>query len=596
MPWSSEQLGDLLLQLQGHGGDLTEVEVKLGAGGVPNLGETLCAFGNMPNGGTIIVGLDERAGFAVAGVSEPAALEASIASQARNGILPPLQVTFEEADVDGAVLVIATVNGLPSDQRPCRYGGKAYLRQADGDYVMSEQEIQQILALRQRPRHDAAAIEGTTIADLDDELLHNFLTTARSTSRRLSTQADEEVLRRKAVLAPDGKRLTLAGLYALGSYPQQFLPSLSITAAVQLDPRSGQRTKDLVHLDGPIPALLEGAMEWVQRNTRTAIRFGPDGHGHDETEIPMVAVRELVANALVHRDLGAHTQSKRVELRLRDDQLIIANPGGLYGVSREQLGTDGGKSAVNEYLYDLCKLTRTSSGTRVIEGEGGGIREVQRALRSANMRPPTFIDKGVSFTVLVPRHALLATDDITWLRETPAAASLSDVQRQIVTSMRHGQTWTNSLVRREFSPIDSIQARSELQGLVTAGLAQTTGRRAQTAYSIRPEFSAAPLGTSAPHVVVRPPHIANQPEQDALPIPEPSRGPGPDISRNAPVVWEALGDEPTTLDQIVQRAGLTESQTRYALRTMVDAGFVSVRGGQGVRGTVYSRRLPIPGA
>ncbi|SDB95443.1 ATP-dependent DNA helicase RecG [Raineyella antarctica] len=549
----------------------------------------------MPNGGTIIVGLDERAGFATVGVSEPAALEASIASQARNGISPPLQVAFEEAEVDGAVLVVATVNGLPSDQRPCRYGGKAYLRQADGDYVMSEQEVQQILALRQRPRHEAVAIDGTTLADLDDELLHNFLTTARSTSRRLSTQADEDVLRRKAVLAPDGKKLTLAGLYALGSYPQQFLPSLSITAAVQLDPRSGQRTRDLVHLDGPVPALLEGAMEWVQRNTRTAIRFGPDGHGHDEAEIPLVAVRELVANALVHRDLGVHTRSKRVELRLRDDQLIIGNPGGLYGVSREQLGTEGGKSAVNEFLYDICKLTRTSSGTRVIEGEGGGIREVQRALRSASMRPPTFIDKGVSFTVLVPRHALLATDDITWLGETKAAAPLSDVQRQIVTSMRHGQTWTNSLVRKEFAPIDSIQARSELRGLVTAGLAQTSGQRAQTTYSIRPEFLAAPPGSPVPHVIVRPPHIADEPDQDTLPIPELSGGPGSHVSRNAPVVWEALGHGPATLDQIMQRAGLSESQTRYALRTMMDAGFVSVRGGQGVKGTLYTRGQAITG-
>ena len=46
-----------------RGDDSTDVEVKLGVGGVPRVGETLCAFGNMPNGGTLIIGLDEANDF-----------------------------------------------------------------------------------------------------------------------------------------------------------------------------------------------------------------------------------------------------------------------------------------------------------------------------------------------------------------------------------------------------------------------------------------------------------------------------------------------------------------------------------------------------
>jgi ATP-dependent DNA helicase RecG len=153
-----------------------------------------------------------------------------------------------------------------------------------------------------------------------------------------------------------------------------------------------------------LPELLENAVAWVERNTFTTVRFGSDGHGRDQDELPLIAVRELIANALVHRDLGPHTETKRVEVRLRADELVMTNPGGLYGVSVQQLGTPAGKSAVNEFLYDICKLVRTSGGNRVIEGEGGGIREVQRALRAANMRPPKFVDQGVRFTVLLPHH------------------------------------------------------------------------------------------------------------------------------------------------------------------------------------------------
>ena len=55
------------------------------------------------------------------------------------------------------------------------------------------------------------------------------------------------------------------------------------------------------------------------------------GHGVDVTEIPMRAVREIVANALVHRNLDAITDSKRVEIRLLQDRLVVTSPGGLWG-------------------------------------------------------------------------------------------------------------------------------------------------------------------------------------------------------------------------------------------------------------------------
>jgi ATP-dependent DNA helicase RecG len=586
---TSESVQELLSFLRERGSDLTEIEVKLGAGGCPTLGPTLCAFGNTPGGGTILIGLDEGDGFSVVGVEDPAMIEQGIASQARTAIAPPVQVSFDEAVIDGSTLVIASVAALPSNQRPCRYQGNAYLRQADGDYVMSEQEIQQILAQRERPRYDALPVDGTSPRDLDQGLVREFLTAAKGSSRRLASVPDEEILRRRAVVAPDGERLTLAGLYALGSYPQQFVPSLSITAAVKLDARTGERTRDLVHLDGPIPDLLEAAMAWVQRNTHTTVRFGADGHGRDESEIPMIAVRELVANALVHRDLGPHTTSKRVELRLADDKLVISNPGGLYGVSRQQLGTPNGKSAVNEFLYDICKLTRTSSGARVIEGEGGGIAEVQRVLRSANLQPPRFIDRGVGFTVLVPRHSLISPTDLEWLTLHDPSGSLTPMQKQILTSMRHGQVWTNSLVRAEFPPIDSIDARSALQALVTAGFATAMGERGQTSYMVADQWKARSDGGAVPAVVMRVPASQQVPEQDALPIGDPGLPPVGEVTRNGPTVLAALANAPRNVSELVEFTGLTANQVRYALSELTASGHVRINGGQGRRDTTYSR-------
>jgi len=408
----------LISRMRAHGGDFTTVEVKRGTGGCPSVSETLCAFGNMPDGGLIVVGLDENHDFEPVGVVDPATIEQGIAAQARSAVVPPVSVSFETVMCDGVRVVVASVAGLPASARPCRVEGRAYLRHADGDYTMSAQEEQQMLAHRDRPRYDAAPVPGTSMDDLDQQLATAFLRNARGSSRRLTDLDDVTVLRRKGVLEGKGTRLTVAGLYALGQYPQQFAPSLAVTAAVVTAPRSPDRLYDLVHLDGPIPDLLDGCVEWIRRNLPSGVRVASDGHNYDHPELPLSALRELVANALVHRDLGPNTQSKRVEIRLRDDRLVISNPGGLWGVSREQLGQPGAKSAVNEYLYDICALTSTSEGARIIEGEGGGIGEVQRTLATWPADPPIFIDKAVSFTAVIMRH-LAMRSSLTPGRDSP---------------------------------------------------------------------------------------------------------------------------------------------------------------------------------
>ncbi|MFT3660851.1 MAG: ATP-binding protein [Gordonia sp. (in: high G+C Gram-positive bacteria)] len=588
MQWTAARLQETLAELRQRGGDRSEIEVKRAAGGTPNLTETLCAFSNMPDGGTIILGVDEGTRFGITGVSRLAELEAGIAGQARTSVDPPAQVSFEYARVDGRDVLITTVAALGRPYRPCVTvkGRRAYLRQADGDYRMSEQEVAQMLALRDRPRYDNLPVPGSSVDDLSTDLVTRFLIEARSSSRRLGNETDEQVLRDKGVLSiTDPGRLTVAGLYALGRYPQSFAPSLSITAAVELPDRTHGRTRDLVHLDGPIPDMLDEAMEWVARNTRRVVRYGPDGHGLDQAEIPMIAVRELIANALVHRDLGPHTQSRRVEIRLRDDYLVISNPGGLWGVSKDQLGTPNGKSAVNEFLYDICKFTRTVEGSRVIEGEGGGIREARLVLRKAGLRPPEFHDSGVGFTAQVSRHALLSDEDLTWLGNIASDAPLSDMQREILASMRSGRQWTNSLVREEFAPIDSREALAVLQGLVSAGLAESVGDRGSTTYRLAPEL-ADDSARTVPAVEV----ITDRTAADTSP-PAPSRS-DTVRSKHEPTILAALDAGPAEgmpRRAIVDVTGLTDSQVAYALRRMEEAGRVVVDGGRGIRTTRYRR-------
>jgi ATP-dependent DNA helicase RecG len=86
---------------------------------------------------------------------------------------------------------------------------------------------------------------------------------------------------------------------------------------------------------------------------------------HDRYAYPLVAFRELIANALIHRDLDGWSAGLAIEVRLRRDRLVITNPGGLYGITVDQLGRDSVTSAAS-HRYKASGLVLTAPGQRAV--------------------------------------------------------------------------------------------------------------------------------------------------------------------------------------------------------------------------------------
>jgi len=160
-------------------------------------------------------------------------------------------------------------------------------------------------------------------------------------------------------------------------------------------------------------------MAWARRNFDTAIVSEPDGTVHDQPAYPLTAFRELVANALVHRDLDHWSAGRAVEVRLRRDRLVISNPGGLYGITADRLGRESVTSARNARLVTICQYVHSpESGLRVIEALATGIPTVTAELQRAGLPPAHYIDTGIGFTVILrpstrrstPRPSLNSTE------------------------------------------------------------------------------------------------------------------------------------------------------------------------------------------
>ena len=214
-----------------------------------------------------------------------------------------------------------------------------------------------------RPAAGRLPVGDATFEDLDAELVDAFV----GSVRRLDPQgrgrfSDRgELLRRSGVLHPDG-RPTVAGVVALGLYPQQWFPRFVIQAAAEPAPGepAAARARNQVTIDGPVPRMLDQAMAWARRTFDTYITVNePDGSVRDRYAYPLAAFRELISNSIIHRDLNPWSAGLATEVRLRRDRLVIGNPGGLYGITVDRLGQDAVTSRPQRPAWSPSASTST---------------------------------------------------------------------------------------------------------------------------------------------------------------------------------------------------------------------------------------------
>lgn len=260
-------------------------------------------------------------------------------------------------------------------------------------------------------------------------------------------------------------------------------------------------------------------------------------------------------------------------MRLDATQLVLTNPGGLYGLTVDRLGQTGVTSPRNGYLVRIGQNVRFGAGLRVVEALASGLPTVLTELQRAGMAPPRFHDQGIRFTVRVPNHTLLGQEDLAWLANLPADTALSDVQRHALVNMRHGAEYSNKGLREAF-PMDSREARAVLAGLVEAGVAEAVGERGRRIYRL------------APSLLDDDDEPADPPQPKMRNDPRTPRVHGARAA-NAERLANLVAAEPRKMAALQDATGLTARQVMYALQLLIDGGRVERVGGQGDRNTVY---------
>lgn len=407
------ELLNLISTIRESKAEFQTVEVKRAQTAAPDkLYDTLSSFSNQNAGGTIVFGLYEKENFSITGVSDVQALQKKVMEQC-NQMEPPVRAVFTCVEIDGKYVVSAEIPPIDISERPCfnKARGRinsSYVRVGDADIPMTEYEIYSYEAYRKKYQDDIRITERADMSSLDNNKLGGYLLRLKENKPNLSQLSDSQIMELMCITR-EGKP-TLSAEMLFGIYPQAFYQQLGIIATATqgteyCEPQSdGARFSDNKRIEGTIPEMLDSALSFVRANTRIRTVIGDDGKRNDIPDYPMIAVRETVLNALVHRDYSIHTEGMPIQLRIFSDRLEISNPGGLYGrLSIDMLG-NAQPDTRNPVLANALEVLR------ITENRYSGIPTIRREMKQAHHPDPEFTALHGEFTVCL-RNAVIKEDN-----------------------------------------------------------------------------------------------------------------------------------------------------------------------------------------
>ena len=422
----AESLIELVRDIQKLKAEKQTVEIKLAASGCPSkLFDTLSSFSNQDDGGVIIFGVDESDDYKAKGVYDAQDLQKKVTEQCKQ-MEPVVRALFTICEVDGAIIVSAEIPGVDISERPVFYKGVgrvkgSYIRVGESDEQMSEYEIYSYEAFRKRIRDDIRIVEGARLTLLDEELLGDYLAAVKRERKNLAENvSDEEILELMGVTSNGTP--TLAGLLVFSKYPQTYFPQLCITAVsvpgteMGMIGDDGERFIDNKRITGSIPDMLNEAVDFVRKNSRTKTIIDEDGKRRDKPEYPIKAIREGILNALVHRDYSIHTENVPIRIEMYRDRMEIISSGGLYGkITIDALGKVHPETR-NAALANILELLN------ITENRYSGIPTMRIEFRNAGLPAPVFSVHHGEFKVTMKNsmfHNTSSTDSLLDFCEIP---------------------------------------------------------------------------------------------------------------------------------------------------------------------------------
>jgi len=386
--------------------------------------KTVIAFCNH-NGGKIVVGVadsGEIVGVPVGEIQKAMEfLDKAIYDASHPTIIPRI---YAQRFGEKSILVIEVSSGM----------SKPYFRKSEGldagTYIrLGRSTMKATPDMIEELRWQANGIDYETLPnyratkdDLDQEAVQYFLDHRKNQAH---AECSDPILRAYSLLVLEHSKLypTNAGLVLFGKQPQFFLTEAMIICT-HFQGISGREAIASVDCEGTLFDQFKQAYSFITSRLYKSFKIrGPKRE--EKLEIPEVAIREALLNAIIHRNY--HIKGP-IKISIYDNRVEIFNPGSFVGpFDPNKLRT--GITCLRNPI--ICKIFREAG---YVEKLGTGLIAIFESYEENNLMSPRIVEGENYVKLILPRELKnkgeVATDDeLVKLFASSPEISLDDVQK-----------------------------------------------------------------------------------------------------------------------------------------------------------------------
>lgn len=379
---TKDEIKELLLSTETY-----RVERTISTGDMDKFQEAICAFSNdLPNSrknGYLIIGAHDDGTLSGLKVTDDL-LKKIAAIRSSGNILPIPVMSVESFHFSDGDLLVAEVT--PSMLPPVRYRGRTFIRIGPRRDIATDAE-ERILAERRTSymaTFDTMPCLAAKLSDIDIDLCRTKYLQPLFGKDMVDTDSRpiEEQMAAVGMYDTEHQCPTYAAMVLFGKHPRHFMPGLYVQYVKFKGEDVTSEVENEMQLEGNYCDLLPRLESLLELSV---IKKKPVFVSLLREEIvsnyPYTAIRELVMNACMHRDLQSNTPLRLYEFA---HHLEITNAGGLYGNARPENFPN-----INDYRNPLIASAMKTLG--YVNMFNRGIGQVQIDLKE-NGNPPADFD------------------------------------------------------------------------------------------------------------------------------------------------------------------------------------------------------------
>jgi ATP-dependent DNA helicase RecG len=487
---SAQELLDELNTLDEH----ISIEAKTASEVGKSIMETVCAFANEPQlgGGYILMGVAPVSDsfwpiYEASGIRDADQLQQNLASQCATMFNVPIRPQLSVERIGEATVVVMFVPEAGSHDKPVHFKNQplpqsARRRIGSTDQACTEDDLIVFYQNRRGESYDEQIINDASMADFDEDAIELYRQLRRDVDPRADELSwnDHDLLEALGAIKRRGDEFkpTIAGVLLFGKakslrrlFPMMRIDYIRVPGLRWV--KDPDRRFDTVEIRAPLIRAIQRTRSAVLDDLPKAFSL-PAGEvqGKDIPLLPDRVIREVVANAVMHRDYRVHGS---IQIIRYSNRLEVRNPG--YSIKAEERLGEPGSETRNP------KIAAVLHDVKFAETKGSGIRVMRELMAEKNLSLPLLESDrtGNSFMAMLLFHHFLGKDDLDWLKSFDQHG-LSEDEMKAMISAREVGAISNSTYRDINRQIDTLGASKHLRKLCDCQLLEKKGQGSATYY------------------------------------------------------------------------------------------------------------------